>query len=180
MGANSPEAACLRRVRARIPAVSRLPFLVVAIILGATTVFAGAVRFSERLPISPWEPAIAMEAMRLNAGLPLYETAHATHMYGPLLTVLLAGIFRVSGLNLLTGRVAFSIVSFALAGLLSTNLCPGQSRKYWFIAFLLFLGINLRTNFIFLSAQADCAAAFLAVGALSVWIPRRDSWLGAV
>ena len=150
-----------------------------AILLGAATVFAAAVRFSDGLPISPWEPAIAMEAMRLNAGLPLYETGHATHMYGPLLTVFLAGIFRVTGLNLLAGRIAFSIFSFALAALLSAILCRGSVRKYWFIALLLFLGLNFRTNLIFFSAQADCAAAFFAVAAVSLWIARGDSWLRA-
>lgn len=54
------------------------------------------VRLTEPLAISPWEPAISMEAMRLNAGLPVYETAHATHLYGPLLTVVLAAIFGSS------------------------------------------------------------------------------------
>ena len=151
-----------------------------AIVLGAATVFAAAVRFSDGLPISPWEPAIAMEGMRLNAGLPLYETGHATHMYGPLLTVFLAGIFRVTGLNLLAGRIAFSIFAFALAVLLSAILCRGKARKYWFIALLLFLGVNFRTNLIFFSAQADCAAAFFAVAALSLWIARGDSWLRTV
>ena len=73
-------------------------------LLGSITLIAVVVRLTERLAVSPWEPAIAMEAARLNAGLPLYEAGHATHMYGPLLTVLLAEIFRVTGLNLLAGR----------------------------------------------------------------------------
>ncbi len=108
-----------------------------------------------------------MEAMRLIAGLPLYEAGHATHMYGPLLTVFLAGIFRLTGLNLLAGRVVFSIFSFILAAVLSLIFCRGQSRKYWLFAFLLFLGVNLRTNLIFFSAQPDCVAALVAVAALS-------------
>ena len=120
-----------------------------------------------------------MEAMRLIAGLPLYEAGHATHMYGPLLTVFLAGIFRLTGLNLLAGRVVFSIFSFILAAVLSLIFCRGQSRKYWLFAFLLFLGINLRTNLIFFSAQPDCVAALVAVAALSIWILRRESWWGA-
>ena len=118
-----------------------------------------------------------MEGMRLNAGLPVYETGHATHMYGPLLTVLLAGIFRITGLNLLAGRIAFSTFSLALAVVLSAILCRGSARKYWFIALLLFLGLNFRTNLIFFSAQADCAAALFAIAALCLWIARADSWL---
>ena len=120
-----------------------------------------------------------MEAMRLNAGLPLYEAGHATHMYGPLLTVFLAGIFRLSGLNLLAGRVVFSSFSFVLAAVLTLIFCRGQSRKYWLFAFLLFFGVNLRTNLIFFSAQPDCAAALFGVAALTIWILRRESWLGA-
>ena len=174
---SSAEICRAKLVSEKTPVVARLPLLVVAILLGAATVFAAAVRFSDRLPISPWEPAIAMEGMRFNAGLPLYETGHATHMYGPLLTAFLAGIFRVTGLNLLAGRITFSIFSFALAVLLSAILCRGRGRKYWFIAFLLFLGVNFRTNLIFFSAQADCAAAFFAVAALCLWIARVDSWL---
>jgi hypothetical protein len=115
-----------------------------------------------------------MEAMRVNAGLPVYENAHATHMYGPLLTVFLAGIFHVTGLNLLAGRIAFSILAFALAFWLSSVLCP--SKKYRFVAFVLFLAINLRTNLIFLSAQPDCAAALLAIVGLYFWATREKSW----
>ena len=167
-------------VSEKTPLVTRLPLLVVAIVLGAATVFAAVARFSDGVPISPWEPAIAMEGIRLNAGLPLYETGHATHMYGPLLTVFLAGIFRVTGLNLLAGRIAFSIFSFALAVLLSAILCRGSARKYWFIALLLFLGLNFRTNLILFSAQSDCAAAFFAVAGLCLWIARGNSWVRPV
>src|SRR5205823_4823010 len=95
------------------PLAARIPFLIVIALLGSITLIAVVVRLTERLAVSPWEPAIAMEAARLNAGLPLYEAGHATHMYGPLLTVLLAEIFRVTGLNLLAGRIGFSICAFA-------------------------------------------------------------------
>jgi hypothetical protein len=153
--------------------------LIVATTLGTALLFCAIIRLTEPLAISPWEPAIAMEAMRLNAGLPLYEAGHATHMYGPLLTVFLAEIFRLTGLNLLAGRVVFSIFSFILAAVLSLIFCRGQSRKYWLFAFLLFLGVNLRTNLIFFSAQPDCVAALFGVAALSIWILHRESWLGA-
>src|SRR5260370_26747149 len=98
-------------------------------------------------------------------------------MYGPLLTVLLAEIFRVTGLNLLAGRIGFSIFAFALAFLLSAILCRRSSRKSWFVDFALFLGVNLRTKLIFLSAQRDCIAALFAVGGLCLWAESRDSLL---
>src|SRR5260370_3383752 len=94
-----------------------------------------------------------MEAARLNAELPLYEAGHATHMYGPLLTVLLAEIFRVTGLNLLAGRIGFSIFAFALAFLLSAILCRGSSRKSFVFAFALFFRVYLRTYPILLFSQ---------------------------
>ena len=118
-----------------------------------------------------------MEAVRLNAGLPLYESGHATHMYGPLLTLLLAGIFRIMGLNLLAARILFSIFAFLLAIFLMIVVCRGKSRECWLIAVLLFLGVNLRTNLIFLSAQPDCIAALIALVALYFWITRTRSWV---
>lgn len=156
---------------------TRLPFLVVAIILGVATICAVAIRFSEPLPINPWEAAIAMEAMRLNAGLPVYETGHATHMYGPLLTGALAGIFRITGLNLLAARIVLSTFAVGLAVVLGAILCRGKDRTHWFLAVLLFLGISFRTNLIFLSAQPDCISALLAVVGLYLWITHQESWV---
>jgi hypothetical protein len=139
------------------------------------TICAIAIRFSERLPINPWEAAISMEAMRLNAGFPFYETGHATHMYGPLLTVVLAGIFRITGLNLLAARMVMSILACVLAVMLSAILCRGNGRSYWLLAVLLFLGISFRTNLILLSAQPDCISALLAIIGLYLWIMRQNS-----
>src|SRR4051812_17577774 len=79
--------------------LARLPLLLLMVLLGGATFMAYLIRLTEPAALTPWEPAIAMEAVRLNAGLPVYESAHATHMYGPLLTVALAGIFKVTGLN---------------------------------------------------------------------------------
>ena len=92
--------------------VSRLRFLVVLVILALATICAAAVQLSDRVPLSPWESAVIMEAVRLNAGLPVYETAHATHMYGPLLTVLLAGVFQVFGFNVLAALLAIVALYF--------------------------------------------------------------------
>jgi hypothetical protein len=111
-----------------------------------------------------------MEAIRLNAGLPLYESGHATHMYGPLLIVALAGVFRVAGLNLLAARMTMSILSFALAVFLSAILCRDRLRPWLGFAVLLLLGINFRTNLIFLLAQPDCVAGLFGIVALSFWI----------
>ena len=64
----------------RLSLAARLP-LIAATLVGAATLVVAIVRLSEGVAINPWEPAIAMEAMRLNAGLPVYEPGRATHMY---------------------------------------------------------------------------------------------------
>ena len=92
---------------------------------------------------------------------------------GPLLTLLLAAIFRVAGLNLLVARITMSILSFALAIFLAAVLCRGKSRAWFAFSVLLFLAINFRTNLIFLSAQPDCVAALLGMVALYFWINRH-------
>jgi len=144
-------------------------------LLGGATIVTYLVRLTEPLALSPWEPAIAMEAVRLNAGLPLYESAHATHMYGPLLTVMLAGIFRFTGLNLLAARAVFSVFALAVPVLLGALLCRGKLRVHLPFAILLFLGINLRSNFIALSAQPDFMAGLFGISGLALWIGRGRS-----
>jgi hypothetical protein len=155
----------------------RLPFLVVTICLGVALLCAIAVRWSETLPISPWEPAIAMEGVRLDAGLPVYETGHATHIYGPLLTGLIAAVFRLFGFNLLAARIVFSLFGLALAILLTILFCRRGSAFYCFFGLLLFLAVNFRANLIFLTAQPDCAALFFATLALYLWATRGKSWM---
>src|ERR1700739_2784872 len=51
-------------------------------------------------PNSPWEAGIIADAWRMLHGEAIYAvgTDHATTMYGPLLTVLLAQVFRFTGL----------------------------------------------------------------------------------
>jgi len=152
-----------------------LPFLVVLVLLAFAAIHVAAVQLGAHVPLSPWEPAIATEALRLDAGLPIYETDHATHLYGPLLTVLLAGVFKIFGLNFIAARVTMSLFAFALAISLSVILCREKSRACRAMAFLLFLGINFRTNLIVFSIQPDWAAAFFAVAGLCLWIARGNS-----
>jgi hypothetical protein len=149
--------------------------LFVAVLLGAATTFAAAIRLTERIAINPWEPAIAMEAMRFNAGLRLYDAAHATHMYGPLLTVLLGGIFYVTGLNLLAARIVISIFALALTIFLALAFSRGISWEWITFAVLLFLGVNFRTNLALLSAQPDCVGILIACLGLLVWTKSSDS-----
>jgi hypothetical protein len=63
---------------------------------------------------------------------------------------------------------------------LSSALCRRNDRTYWLIAFLIFLGLNLRTNLVLFSAQPDAAAAFFGVGALCLWMARDRIRFGAL
>lgn len=125
---------------------------VLLLVLGAiatANAFVYFIRLTDAAPLSPWEPAIAMEAIRLNEGLPLYEQSHATHMYGPLLTVAVAGIFKITGFNLLAARIVFSLIGLGLAAFLATLFCRGERLRWWLAAFILFSALNLRTSLIF-------------------------------
>jgi len=154
----------------------RYILLLVLASIGAANAFASLVRLTEPAPLTPWEPAIAMEAVRFTRGLPLYEASHATHMYGPLLTIATAGVLKITGFNLIAARIAFSLFGIALAALLATLVWRGEDRGGWVVAFVLFLAINLRTNFIFVSTQGDCIAALLALVALCLWAHPKSSF----
>jgi hypothetical protein len=121
-----------------------------------------------------------MEAVRLKSGLPVYDAAHATHMYGPLVTVMLAGIFRFTGLNLLAARIVMSLFALALAIVLAIVFYPRLLRGWIAFAVLLFLGINFRTNLALLSSQPDCVAILLATAGLIVWARYQTSTIACI
>lgn len=80
----------------------RLPLrLLVAAWTGLGLLAAGAIAVRVRIgdQADPWEGGLIVEAWRAAHGLPVYEpvaTGHATHMYGPVMTYLLAAVFRVT------------------------------------------------------------------------------------
>jgi hypothetical protein len=166
----------------------RLFLLLWGTVCGAAALVPLVVRLLEPIAVSPWEAQIAMEGIRFNAGLPLYEPGHATHLYGPLLSLMLGIIFKVAGLNLVLARMVFSIAGIALTFLLAGLVCRTKSR-IWLLA-LFFLALNWRTNFVFYSTQPDCLAALLGIAGLLVWLGRDASslryalalvlWLGAM
>src|SRR4029077_4324012 len=166
----------------------RLFLLLWGTVCGAAALVPLVVRLLEPIAVSPWEAQIAMEGIRFNAGLPLYEPGHATHLYGPLLSLMLGIIFKLAGLNLVLARMAFSIAGIALTFLLAGLVSRTKSR-IWLLA-LFFLALNWRTNFVFYSTQPDCLAALLGIAGLLVWLGRDASsrryalalvlWLGAM
>src|ERR1019366_1082083 len=144
----------------------RLFLLVCCVACGLAVVLPFAWLLLQPLAITPWEAALAMEGVRFNAGLPLYEDAHATHLYGPLLTIALAFVFKVAGFSLIAARSVFSLAGVGLALLLAAIVCRRKGAAWVFVGTLIFLALNWRTNFIFFSTQPDCVAALLAIVAL--------------
>jgi len=112
----------------------RLFLLLWGTVCGAAALVPLVVRLLEPIAVSPWEAQIAMEGIRFNAGLPLYEAGHATHLYGPLLSLMLGIIFKVAGLNLVLARMVFSIAGIALAFLLAA-LSAARNHGYGFWPF---------------------------------------------
>ena len=144
--------------------------------LALTTLGCGLIQLCDPTPLSPWEPALAMEGTRLRLGLPLYENAHATHMYGPLLTGLYAVVFRMAGHpSFIAARVCMCIFGLALVVTLTAIVCHRKQLAYWCIAFGLFFGLNLRTNLVGFSMQPDVAAAAGGTIALVLWARRSGS-----
>jgi len=155
--------------------VARFPILLAVAVIGFAVLFAICIRVTEPLAISPWESAIAMDAMRMLAGVPVYSPSHATHLYGPLLTAALAGIFSVTGLNLLAARVVFCVIGLALPAALAYACAPRRNGPQFLAILGMGLAIEWRTNFIGLTAQPDAPAALLGMLALICWVKAR-SW----
>ena len=134
-------------------------WLTLAVLVFAN-VYAYCVRLASGVALSPWEPAIVMEAVRFNLGLPVYASTHATHMYGPLFTVAIGETIRLTGVGLSGIRAVFSCFGLLLPGVLAGVICGWRDRWRWLAAFILFWAVNLRTDFIFMgrkpTAQRRC------------------------
>lgn len=168
----------LRRVSFR--STTSLPIVPIAIVatllIAISLVFVG---FRLRLPypISAWEAGIVTDAWRLLGGQGLYELngGHATHMYGPLTTALLAGLLDITGPSLWPGRLA-SIVAGTATVLLVAVICTRGSRLALLVAVALLMLTNSRTGYYFVETRPDMMAAFL--GTLSLVVLFRGSEAG--
>jgi hypothetical protein len=151
---------------------ARLPLLIALSAMGFAGIYAFCVRMSEPLALSPWESGIAMEGIRM--GIPVYDPSHATHLYGVLLTAALAGMFRITGLNLLAARIFFCGISVALMAVLAGTF-GGRNLFRFGVILLMGLAVGWRTNFIIFTTQPDAAAALLGLLALICWARARSA-----
>jgi hypothetical protein len=159
---------------ARLPA--RLPLLAAAVLIAVATAVAVFLRLPHPNAITPWESAISMEGVRLNVGLPIYKPPHATHMYGPLLTVAIAGVFRVTGLSIPSARIALSLPGLALAFLLARIFLPRRCTTELLGAALLFYATCFRADLNLSLVQPDGIALLLASVAILLWAKRQSGW----
>ena len=121
-------------------------------------------------PISPWEGGIVTEAWRMLQGESVYDLAprHATHMYGPLITVTLAGIFRFTGLTLQAGRVVELISGLVVILLAAKVATSGYGRGAFILGAVLLLGVNGRSMDYFTETRPDLTAFAFSAIALTV------------
>lgn len=120
-------------------------------------------------PVSPWEAGLVTEAWRMLHGLPVYGAVgeHATTMYGPLQTVLLAGIFEFTGETLLAGRLINTIAGIAVVLAIAVTV----TRREWLalmVAVALLLSINGWTGYYFVETRPDLVSAAWTVAGLVV------------
>src|SRR5262245_52776507 len=120
---------------AKMSAWSILPVapigVVVLFIVIANIIF---IIFRLRLPypVSPWAAGIVTDAWRMLQGDSIYAvgTDHATHMYGPLITVVLAQAFKIVGPALEVGRVVSAMSGIAVVVLIASVFGRGDRLTF--------------------------------------------------
>jgi len=144
-----------------------VPVALVAVFIVAASIFVVGFRLQLPYPISPWESGIVTEAWRMRDGLAVYALGsdHATHMYGPLITILLAGVFEISGPTLLAGRLV-SVLSGAATVVILAAIFGQGSRLAFILALALLLVANSRSENYFIETRPDMGSALFATLAL--------------
>jgi len=162
---------------------SNLPFIAI----GAAVFFIVSVnlifiiyRAQLPYPVDPWEAGIVTEAGRMLQGQAIYTigTDHATHMYGPLITVVLAQAFELTGPVLQLGRFVNAISGIAIVVLLAAIF--GRSDRLTFamsVALLLAVNsyVNSYTDYYFVETRPDTVSIFFATLALIVLYHGEES-----
>jgi hypothetical protein len=147
-------------------AAAILPFIpigaAVLFILIANVVSTGF-RLLLPYPMSPWEAGIVTDAWRMLHGGAVYAagTDHATHMYGPLVTVFLAQVFRLTGPTLYAGRLA-SVISAVAVVVMLVRIFGRVDSLAAITAAALLMGPNGRTLFYYTETRPDMDALLLA------------------
>ncbi len=109
------------------------------------------------------------DASRMLHGEAVYAVGanHATHMYGPLVTVLLAEVFRFTGPVLYVGRLASLLSAIAVLSMLAMIFGRGNRWEY-VVTVALLLAANTRTSNYFVETRPDLDSLLFAACALIV------------
>lgn len=165
---------------------SNSPFIAIGVvvffIVSANLIF---IIYRVRLPypVDPWEAGIVTDAWRMLQGQAIYATGtdHATHMYGPLITLVLAQALEFTGPVLEVGRLVNAISGIA-AVLLLAAIFGRNDRLTFAVSVALLLAANSSTNppYYFVETRPDTVSAFFAALALIVLYhgqePERKPW----
>jgi len=136
-------------------------------------VIANAIFISYRLflpyPVNPWEAGIVTDAWRMLQGDPIYAigTDHATTVYGPLTTAVLALAFEFTGPTLELGRFMSAISGTAVVILLAA-IFGNRDRLTFAVAVALLLAADSRTGYYFTETRPDMTYIFSTILALIV------------
>jgi hypothetical protein len=127
-------------------------------------------------PVSAWEAGFVTDAWRMLQGDPIYGIGadHATHMYGPLTTVVLALAFEFSGPALELGRL-MSLISGSAAIILLAAIFGHKDRLTFAIAVALLLAVEGRTVYYLAETRPDMNSAFITILALIVLFQGLES-----
>jgi len=140
--------------------------LIIFFIVAANAIF---IIYRSRLPypLNPWEAGIVADAWRMMQGNSIYAvgTDHATHMYGPLITVVLAHAFTIFGPVLEVGRF-LSAISGTLVVLLLASVFGRDDRLAFAISVALLLAANTRSGYYFTETRPDMVSLFFVMVAL--------------
>jgi len=167
--------------RASLNAPTFVLLLAVAVMVVVT---AGgiALRLARPYPINPWESALVIDAVRWTRGQSVYVAAEdgpATTMYGPLASLVTAGVFQWTGANLTAGRLVSLGSALTLVTLLSWVLTRGKPWPHFFIAWGMLFSLNLPSASYFVDPRPDLPAALFGLLFLLAFVQGERSRLSS-
>lgn len=151
-----------------LPSQARLTFLLVAVVALGANAFVTLLRLEPAWPLTPWESALFNEGWRWSHGLPVYAADRATHLYGPLLTVLLGGLERVVGFDFAAARLAFTLLGVGACLWWARLVLASVGAGLLALGSVALCAINLQTGLSFALSWADMPALFLSVAAYAL------------
>ncbi len=146
-----------------------LPVILISIGITLTAIVQIALRIRVISPLDPWESIVVTEAWRASVGMPVYTTGfadHSTHIYGPLITYLVGGIFKVTGISFLPARIISVLFAVWIVIGLSWIYFRKLPAAFVFAGIAMLAAVHLRTGGYFMNARPDMEALGLALLAL--------------